>query len=422
MWTRLKFSLVIIGLLLWLTPTTSWAAAGVFASGGGKVTVGQAFTVTVKASGATFDSLQGTISVSGPVTVNSFSAGSATWLPGKTPSNGGQFVGIVSPTSSVTVATIKLTATKAGSGSVSVSGVRLARSGSEVGSSGGSASYTASNAPTPPGSIEVSSSTHPNQEESYPATTVELSWKAPSNGASGYSYLLDRAADTTPPTSASGTGTTAKYDNLAVGTHYFHIRANNQDGWGSTTHYKINIKRAVDESLAQPTIQTISTTDNYQNDLAKGTLTGLLFKGTGPAGLRLNLTFSPDLGLSAEKYPAPTISETGTWELVVSDPVKAGFYTLVAEASNDTVVSRPSETVYFEISVAQGGSVRLISEADATATYIASQQSEQARVAAANARQAKLIWAAVGGGLIVALVFCFVLLKKRLLKKATVKS
>jgi len=76
-------------------PFSARAEGGIFATGGGTKTAGQTFTITVAASGATFDSLQGSISISGPVDVVSFTAGSATWLPGKTPSNGGQFVGIV---------------------------------------------------------------------------------------------------------------------------------------------------------------------------------------------------------------------------------------------------------------------------------------------------------------------------------------
>ncbi len=65
--------------------STAFAAGGIYASGGGTKTIGQTFTITVAASGAEFDSLQGKIAVSGPVDIVSFSAGSATWLPGKTP-------------------------------------------------------------------------------------------------------------------------------------------------------------------------------------------------------------------------------------------------------------------------------------------------------------------------------------------------
>ncbi|MEX1052148.1 MAG: hypothetical protein WEC83_02035, partial [Patescibacteria group bacterium] len=141
---RLVLSAVIVGLAVMLWPLSALAAGSITASGGGTFTNGSTFTMTVKASGATFDSLQGTISVTGPVSIVSFSAGGATWLPGKTPANNSQFVGITSSTSSLTVATIKLKGTKEGSGKVTVSGVRLAKSGSEVGTGGGSTSLTIS--------------------------------------------------------------------------------------------------------------------------------------------------------------------------------------------------------------------------------------------------------------------------------------
>ena len=148
---RLTIGILGLGLLLW--PQAALAAGSIAPSGGGKFTVGTTFTITVKASGATFDALQGIISVAGPVSIVSFSPGPATWLPGESPANNTQFVGIVSATSSLTVAVIKLKGTKEGSGKVTVSGVRLARSGSEVGTAGGSTSFTITRAPTPPGGV-----------------------------------------------------------------------------------------------------------------------------------------------------------------------------------------------------------------------------------------------------------------------------
>ena len=111
---------LIFSFSMFLAADSVHAAGGVFPSGGGTKTVGQTFTVSVNASGTTFDSLQGIISVSGPVSVVSFAAGGATWLPGKTPANGSQFVGIATATNSLNVATITLKATAEGSGAETV--------------------------------------------------------------------------------------------------------------------------------------------------------------------------------------------------------------------------------------------------------------------------------------------------------------
>ncbi|MEI6144722.1 MAG: hypothetical protein WCP91_03945, partial [Candidatus Berkelbacteria bacterium] len=158
----------IIALIL---PIKSFAAGGVYASGGGAKTVGQSFTVTVTASGATFNALEGTISVSGPVSVTSFAAGSATWT--SSPTNGGHFVGMVIPaTTSLRVATITLRATGVGSGAVSVSSVRLANGGADAGSGAGSASFSVAKAPELPGAVKVTSASHPDPAVAYDLTTI----------------------------------------------------------------------------------------------------------------------------------------------------------------------------------------------------------------------------------------------------------
>jgi hypothetical protein len=396
------FSSIVVSLILLVGfPLTAFAAGSITASGGGSNNAGNVFTVTVKASGATFDSLQGLISVSGPVSIVSFSAGGATWLPGKSPDNNNQFVGITSPTSSLTVATIKLKGTKVGSGKVTVSGVRLARSGAEVGTGGGSASFTITPALAPPGSITVTSATHPNPEESYDASTVELSWTAPGNGATGYATAFNQTADTVPEAKITTTETTAKYESQAVGTYYFHVRANNKDGWGDTTHFKVNIKPKTDSTLATPAITSITTTTDATNDIEVGTLSGIAIKGTGPAGYSMLLTFTPDLALSTEKYPAPVITDQGTWELTITDPIKAGFYKLIAVGKKESIVSPQSPTVTFEVSVAEGGRVRLITSGDVTSTY---RQAQETLVAAATAKR-KVIWGGLAGLVLLAASF-----------------
>lgn len=405
------FASTIVSLIaLTSLPSTAFAAGSITPSGGGNNSLGTTFTVTVKASGATFDSLQGSIAVTGPVSVVSFSAGAATWLPGKTPANGSQFVGITSATSNLTVATVKLKGTKVGSGKVTVSGVRLARSGAEVGTGGGSASFTITPALAPPGAITVTSSTHPDPTQSYEATTIELAWTPPANGANGYATLLDQTADSNPEAKTTTTDTSAKYENQAVGTYYFHIRANNKDGWSDTTHFKVTIKPTTDSSLATAAITSITTASDYSNDIEAGTLTGIIIKGTGPAGYVMMLTFVPDLALAADKYPAPSVSDAGTWELTITDPIKAGLYHVTAVGRKDSTVSPTSPNVAFEVSVAQGGSVHLITAADTTAVY---KQTQTVRVAAAQTRR-KWLWGSAAGIVLIAVIAFLSIFRRKL--------
>jgi hypothetical protein len=368
MLTKLSRWLVLsLVLSLTLSPLSAQAAsAGIFPSGGTTAQAGQTFTISVKASGATFDSLQGTISVSGPVSIVSFSAGGATWLPGKAPGNNTQFVGIASATSSLTVATIKLKGTKEGKGSVSVSGVRLARSGAEVGSAGGSTAFTITRALVPPGAITVSSTTHPDQEASYEATTVELTWDKPS-GVTGFSYLFDDAADTTPPTTVTSADTNVKYENVAIGTHYFHIRAINGDGWGSATHFKVTVKEPdpkVDETLAKATITNITLSEPYVNDVTAGTITNLTLEGAVESGYATNIALLPKPTLPEEAKLTSDVSTDGTWRLTIPTAIPSGFYTVTAQGQKEKVLTPASEPTMIQLSVAKGGSVTVITDSD----------------------------------------------------------
>jgi hypothetical protein len=374
------------------------AAAGIFASGGGSVTVGDKFTVTVKASGTEFDSLQGAISVSGPASVVSFTAGGATWLPGKTPANGQQFVGIVSKTSSLTVATITLKATGEGSGSVNVSGVKLAKTGQIVATDAGGAGFTVKRAPQLPGQIKVSSSTHPDQGQVYEARTINVSWDKP-NGVTEFSYLLDQSAGTTPGTKATGSGTSAAYENKDVGTYYFHIRGKNGDGWGSTTHFKIAIKEPdpkINETLTKPVIQKAVKHATFATNIDEGTLTGIMINGTAEPSYKVVLTATPSLGdVPAEKLTT-TADETGAWQILLDVPVRAGFYKLTVQGMQDKILTPVSEAIRLELSIAKGGYVGFITEKDVVPTPMPSPTPSPAvTVKGARTPAMSLLWGAL---------------------------
>jgi hypothetical protein len=363
------FPILMSVILFTLVPQKTFAAASIAASGGGTKTVGQQFTVTVTASGDEFDSLQGTISVSGPVSIVSFQGGGATWLPGKSPGNGSEFVGIIGATKSTTVAKITLKGTKTGSGAVSVSGVKLARNGSIVGSSGSGTNFTINRAPTPPGEIKVSSSSHPDPEQSYEATKIDLSWEKP-NGVTEFSYLLDQTADTTPPQQKTSSDTSTSYADKAVGTYYFHIRGKNGDGWGSTTHFKIAIKEPdakVDASLAQTTLSKITKAATYKTDITAGTVSGITFSGISLTGYKVNLNLSPKPEVPDPAVLTTDVGADGTWKITIDTPIKSGFYIATAQGQLEKVLTPASEPVKFELTLAKGGDIRMLTDKDARA-------------------------------------------------------
>jgi hypothetical protein len=358
--TLIRTGLIILASL---TPFAAHAA-GISVSGGGKKTVGQSITLTVTASGTTFDSLQGTISASGPISITSVTPGSATWLPDKAPKASGQFVGITSATSSLRVATITVKVTGEGTGTVSVSDVRLAKAGAVVGTNSGSTTITGERQPVVPGAITVSSSTHPDQKAAHPTSTAELSWTLP-GGVTAIATAFDKSEGTVP-TKEQSPSSSAKFEGLSLGTHYFHIRAKNADGWGPTTHYTISVREpdpVIDTALGAPTLARITKLKEFSTDLQAGTLSGLQISGTGPAGFTLTIASTPSLG-----ELKTTVSEAGTWELPLPQGIKAGFYTLSLQAQKERTLSPKLESVELELSIAKGGSAVLISSTDAVPT------------------------------------------------------
>lgn len=386
-----KLALLLFASLIALTIfTPAKAAGGIFSSGGGSHVEGETFTVSVRASGATFNAFQGTISISGPVTVVSFGAGSATWV--RQPSNGGQFVGMVtSSTSSLAIASIRLKGTRAGSGSVSVSGVSLANNGSAVGSGAGGTSFTITRAPVVPGAVTVTSTSHPDQNTFYDATTIALNWDKAS-GVTGFSYLLDQVAGTTLGNKVDSANTTVSYENQKIGTYYFHIKAQNGDGWGPVTHFKINIKEPdakVKDGLTKPTNIKILKDKKFSNNIKDGTVSGIIITGKIPTKAAMekalaattaidasaiesstkelytaNVLLSPEQLVPEGKKLSVTPDKTGSFRLLIDWPIKAGSYRLSVQGQRDKLLTPASDIKYFEIQQKNGGKIVGLSNKD----------------------------------------------------------
>lgn len=366
------FALAIMLSSVFALPQNILAAGGIYASGGKTVTVGQTFTVTVAASGATFDTIHGSISISGPVSVVSFSAGSATWI--SQPTNGGTFDGafLGDKKTSFTVATIKLKGTAAGTGAVSTSGISLKNAGSVVGTGSNSTSFTIQKAPDLPGAVTVTSSTHPDPNQAYDATTIELSWNKES-GVDGFSYLIDQSADTTPAATATNANTSVSYPDQAVGTYYFHIRAHKADGWGTTTNFQINIKKPdpkIDATLAKPSDIKIEKTNKFTNNIADGTVSNIRISGKTLANYTANFSLAPAQTLPEGKTLSAIADANGNFSLLIDYPISVGHYTLIIQGQKDLVLTPVSDKIIFEISQAKGGSINILTDADANAPVV----------------------------------------------------
>lgn len=376
-----KVIAILVGLVLSVSmlPSKSLAGGGIYASGGGKVTVGQTFTVNVTASGATFDTVSGSISISGPVSVVSFSAGDATWL--NKPSNGGSFNGafLGNKKTSFTVATIKLKGTGVGNGAVSVSGASLKNAGGVVGSGSGSASYSIEKAPDLPGAVKVSSPSHPDQATAYEATTISLAWTKDS-GVDGFSYILDQAEKTTPGTKADSAETSITYADQAIGTYYFHIRAHKPDGWGGATHFKITIKEPdakIDATLSKPSGIKIEKDSTFVNSIKDGTVSGIAISGKTEAGFTANITLTPVPTIPEGKTLTAVADESGNWRILIDYPMVAGFHKISVQGQKLKVLTPISDEIAFEVIQAKGGSINILTDADTIAPVVKAENTKQ---------------------------------------------
>ncbi|MFQ6083625.1 MAG: cohesin domain-containing protein [Candidatus Aminicenantia bacterium] len=97
--------------------------------------------------------------------------------------------------------------------------------------------------PTPgqfPAAPVVSSPTHPEERKWYANNNPEFSWKLPSD-IIGVSLLLNQSPIADPGPISDGLMSSIKFEDIRDGIWYFHIKFENQNGWGSIAHRKVLI-------------------------------------------------------------------------------------------------------------------------------------------------------------------------------------
>ncbi len=347
------------------------AAAGISVSAGSLKYPGDEATGTVTASGTTFNAFSGTIGSGGVIKIVSCTPGDALWVT--KPNGAGSFAGaLTEQVSSFRIASCKLRASATGSGTFSVSGVSLANKGPIVGTDGDSTSFSIVRKPTPPGAITVASATHPDQNTSYEANTVTLSWDRPNN-ITGFSYLLDQVADTVPGAKVTSNEMTVTYTDQAIGTYYFHIRGQNNDGFGDTSHFKIMIKEPdpkIKEEIAKPSDISIAKTSDFKNIIANGTVSGIKISGLTLPEYMANIKLEPSPKIPEGKLMSVKADANGRFEFLIDFPIPAGSYVLTIQGQDNKTLTPVSDPIRFELSQKLGGTINVITTSDENAPII----------------------------------------------------
>ena len=340
-------------------------AAGISVSNSGAKYAGDDVTISITATGTDFNAFSGTISASGPIKITSATPGDALWV--QKPSGAGDFAGaLTNTTNSFRITALKVHSTGTGTGKISVTNVKLANKGTIVGNDNSSTSFTFERRPTPPGAITISSATHPDQATFYETTTATLNWDKPS-GITGFADLLDENAATTPPSTVTDANTTASYPNLAIGTHYFHIKALNGDGWGPVSHFTINIKEPdpkIKDDINKPYISNIQKSASYLNNPTDGTFEGVTITGTTLPNYTANILLNPAPKIPEGKSLSVLADANGIFSLNIDFPIPAGFYMLTIQGQDNKTLTPLSDPENFEISLAKGGKINILTKDD----------------------------------------------------------
>lgn len=282
-----------IGLLLscfgslFTAPSVQAASASFFTSGGGRITTGQNITVTVSVNGSeAYNAVDVTVNFANFTFISATPIGGWTTFSGPTRNgNSVNYVGAIfggSATGSRNVLSVTLRAPSSPStATVSSSGTITVLSGNaKVSGGGNTATYTvqAPPAPTPtprpaPGAVTITSVTHPDQTLWYREKNVQISWTK-QDGVSDFSYIIDTTPTTSPPDTTMGGETSKTITDLHTGTYYFHIKAKNDVGWSTVSHFQINIDTNAPDPFSITKIEDSTTNEIIlyfaTNDSASG--------------------------------------------------------------------------------------------------------------------------------------------------------
>jgi hypothetical protein len=180
----------------------------------------------------------------------------------------------------------------------------------------------ASNSPPPeyvapantPAAPVITSSTHPDPNAWYTASTAHLSWKLPSD-VTAVRALLDTKTGTVPNV-VYDTPVSEKEIKDLSGVNYFHLQFKNKEGWGRVAQYRLAVDASKPESFTMTVADATSTSPKKHIFFdAKDSISGIA-----------SYTVQIDSG---EKKKWVDEQKNGLFELPL---LGAGDHTIVADA------------------------------------------------------------------------------------------
>lgn len=200
----------------------------------------------------------------------------------------------------------------------------------------------AANSPAAP---LIYSSTHPDSSKWYSSGSVKVAWGPLPEGITAVRTLFNKAASSLPTILNDGTLESKDITDVSDGVWYFHVQLKNKKGWGSISHFRINIDTnppapfkivflSGPESTNPKPVISFTTTDSlsgiqkYQAKIGDGDFFDI-----------------PDGAVSANSFALP-LQLPGKHSLIIQAIDKAGNSTTAYGDFNILPIASPKITSY----------------------------------------------------------------------------
>lgn len=182
--------------------------------------------------------------------------------------------------------------------------------------------------------VEVSSSSHPQQQKWYNNGVVKLEWENTSEEITHYSYVFDNTPDTIPEAQDGVESNTVTLSPKEDGTWYFHIMPLLYGGDHPVSHFQVqidtdppkNLKVKSSNSFGEGIYWTLDFEVDDYNGIQKYEIThedGTVVEVSDPARIILNNIFDRKLTITAYdlggnstsiEYELPVVQEPTFWD------------------------------------------------------------------------------------------------------------
>ena len=216
-----------------------------------------------------------------------------------------------------------------------------------------SATAPSNDPPPPPAAVDlfgpkpelpdVVASTHPDENLYYNSPKARFTWDLPPD-VLVVRLSMDTKAATTPVTSYDPAVSEKEFDQLTDGVMYFHLRYQNEAGWGPTLHKKIMVDRT-----PPPDFTLIATADASSTDVK------LAFSATDTLSMLDRYEVLVDLGVPTKVLP--TDLKNGEYMLMSQTPGEHNVTVKAYDKAGNVTSADAKFTIAGEVVVPGAGGV-----------------------------------------------------------------